>query len=56
MTRLSLLAILLVVPFLRAESVWIEAEHLTGVRGYCWPSGKPEMRKTDGHWGISGPG
>jgi len=38
------------------ESLWIEAEHLDGVRGYCWPMGKPEMKKTDGHFGLSGPG
>src|SRR4029453_18452259 len=38
------------------ESLWIEAEHLDGVRGYCWPMGKPEMKKTGGHWGLSGPG
>jgi hypothetical protein len=43
-------------PARAAESVWIEAEHLRGVRGYCWPMGKPEMKKTDGHWGLSGPG
>lgn len=36
------------------ESVWIEAEHLRGVRGYCWPAG-PDP-KTDGRWGLSGPG
>ncbi len=39
-----------------AESLWIEAEHLDGVRGYCWPMGRPEMKKTDGRWGLSGPG
>lgn len=39
-----------------AESLWIEAEHLRGIEGYCWPMGQPEMRKTNGHWGISGPG
>ncbi len=39
-----------------AESLWIEAEHLEGVRGFCWPMGKPEMKKTDGHWALSGPG
>lgn len=39
-----------------AENVWIEAEHLDGVRGYCWPMGRPEMKKTAGHWGLSGPG
>lgn len=38
------------------ESVWIEAEHLDGVRGYCWPMGRPEMHQTDGRWGLSGPG
>jgi hypothetical protein len=38
------------------ESLWIEAEHLTGVHGYCWPMGKPEMKKTAGHWALSGPG
>lgn len=39
-----------------AESIWLEAEHLDGIRGYCWPMGRPEMKKTDGHWGLSGPG
>lgn len=38
------------------ESLWIEAEHLQGVQGYCWPMGKPTMRETKGHWGLSGPG
>lgn len=38
------------------ESLWIEAEHLDGMRGYCWPMGKPEMKKTAGHWALSGPG
>lgn len=38
------------------ESLWIEAEHLDGFRGYCWPMGKPEMKKTAGHWALSGPG
>jgi hypothetical protein len=38
------------------ETLWIEAEHLDGVRGYCWPMGRPEMKKTDGHWALSGPG
>ena len=36
------------------ESLWIEAEHLQNVRGYCWPGG--QKPKTDGHWGVSGPG
>ncbi|MBW3542568.1 MAG: hypothetical protein KY476_20080 [Planctomycetes bacterium] len=39
-----------------AETIWLEAEHLRGIRGYCWPMGRPEMKKTDGHWGLSGPG
>src|SRR5688572_18483581 len=39
-----------------AETIWIEAEHLTGIRGYCWPLGRPEMKVTDGNWGLSGPG
>ena len=38
------------------ESLWIEAEHLDGVRGYCWPMGRPNMKTTAGHWGLSGPG
>jgi hypothetical protein len=38
------------------ESLWIEAEHLNGIQGYCWPMGRPEMKKTSGHWGLSGPG
>jgi hypothetical protein len=36
------------------ETIWLEAEHLQGVRGYCWPGGQKPV--TDGHWGISGPG
>ena len=36
------------------ETIWVEAEHLQGVRGYCWPAGQKPV--TDGHWGISGPG
>lgn len=41
-----------------AESIWIEAEHLAGIRGYCWPMGDDgrKMRETDGHWALSGPG
>jgi hypothetical protein len=53
----SLLAALVVArPADAAESLWIEAEHLDGIRGYCWPMGRPEMKRTDGHWAISGPG
>src|SRR3954469_20777418 len=39
-----------------AETLWVEAEHLEGIKGYCWPMGRPEMKKTAGHWGLSGPG
>lgn len=39
-----------------AESLWIEAEHFHGIRGYCWPMGRPEMKQTAGHFGLSGPG
>lgn len=38
------------------ETLWFEAEHFDGIRGYCWPMGKPEMKKTAGHFGLSGPG
>ncbi len=38
------------------ETIWLEAEHFEGIRGYCWPGGRPELQKTDGHWGLSGPG
>ena len=38
------------------ESLWIEAEHMVGIKGYCWPMGRPAARKTDGNWGLSGPG
>jgi hypothetical protein len=36
-----------------AESVWIEAENLRGVRGSCFPD---MGGKTAGHWALSGPG
>lgn len=41
-----------------AETLWLEAEHFTGIKGYCWPMGddKRKMRETNGHWGLSGPG
>jgi hypothetical protein len=54
--RSTLLVLCLLPLTLRAESIWLEAEHFDGIRGYCWPTGRPEMRKTAGHWGISGPG
>src|SRR5215212_2305427 len=43
-------------PAFAQESLWLEAEHFDGIRGYCWPMGKPEMKKTAGHWALSGPG
>lgn len=38
------------------ETLWLEAEHFDGLRGYCWPMGQPKMKQTAGHWGLSGPG
>ena len=35
------------------ETLWVEAEHLHGVRGSCFPDMDV---KTDGHWALSGPG
>ena len=47
-------ALLLTVATARgAESIWIEAEHLCGVRGSCFPD---MDGKTSGHWALSGPG
>src|SRR2546423_12382819 len=57
MRILSSLLLLLVASSVPAqETIWIEAEHLEGIKGYCWPMGKPEMKKTAGHWALSGPG
>jgi hypothetical protein len=53
---MTLVTALVFVPVEGHESIWIEAEWLNGITGYCWPGGKPEMRKTEGHWGLSGPG
>jgi hypothetical protein len=53
---IALLLLSTVAPLVRAgdETLWIEAENLDGVEGYCWPDGlKP---KTNEHWGVSGPG
>lgn len=36
-----------------SESIWIEAEHMRGVRGNCFPD---MGGKTDGSWALSGPG
>src|SRR4051794_7446968 len=40
-------------PLSAAETIWVEAEHLRGVRGSCFPD---MGGKTDGHWALSGPG
>lgn len=37
-----------------AESIWIEAEHLRGVRGSCFPDVNGQTTK--GQWALSGPG
>src|SRR5205823_8932590 len=57
--RRGVLAALLFVPAAplpAGETLWIEAEHLEGIKGYCWPMGPPNLKKTNGHWGLSGPG
>lgn len=40
------------------ETLWLEAEHFRGIRGFCWPMGDDQrkMRETQGHFGLSGPG
>jgi hypothetical protein len=40
------------------ETLWLEAEHFLGIKGYCWPMGDDsrKMRETAGNWGLSGPG
>ena len=49
MKALTLLVLLILTASARAqESLWIEAEHLDGIQGYCWPMGKPEMKVTKG--------
>ena len=53
---ISFIALLFCCAPSQAESLWIEAEHLSGIQGYCWPMGKPEMKQTKGAWGVSGPG
>src|SRR6476646_9088871 len=58
--KLKLFALLLVLMLnglaAAQESLWLETEHFEGLRGYCWPMGTPAMKKTAGHWGLSGPG
>lgn len=35
------------------ETLWVETEHLRVIRGSCFPDLE---QKTNGHWGLSGPG
>jgi len=53
--RRILIALVLLTPVAAhaAESIWVEAEHLAGVRGHCFPD---MGGKTTGHWALSGPG
>lgn len=55
---LTLISLSMLQPSVASESLWLEAEHFQGLRGFCWPMGddKRKMRETDGHWGLSGPG
>src|SRR5262245_9653597 len=48
-----LLAALCPLAATAAETVWIEAEHLRGIKGHCFPDMKG---KTNGSWALSGPG
>jgi len=45
-------------PVCAQETLWLEAEHFRGIKGFCWPMGdeKRQMRETNGNWGLSGPG
>lgn len=43
----------LVMPAFAAESIWIEAEHLHGVQGSCFPD---MGGNSAGSWGLAGPG
>jgi len=53
--RRILIALVLLTPVAAhaAESIWVEAEHLAGVRGHCFPD---MGGKATGHWALSGPG
>jgi hypothetical protein len=35
-------------PAAAPETIWLEAEHLDGIRGYCWPMGPPKLKTTAG--------
>jgi hypothetical protein len=34
----EMMSLFLLLPAAAQETVWVEAEHLQGVRGYCWPA------------------
>lgn len=54
---LALLALCCLLPSTAAESIWLEAEQLDGIEGYCWPVAADLARRTThGKWGLSGPG
>ena len=54
---LVLFALCCVLPLAASESIWLEAEQLDGIEGYCWPTAADVARKTThGKWGLSGPG
>ena len=54
---LVLLALCCLLPAAASESIWLEAEQLDGIEGYCWPTAADVARKTThGQWGLSGPG
>jgi len=57
----TVLAFLLLAAAAQAghETLWIEAEYLDGIEGYCWPMARNNRlakNSNDNHWGISGPG
>jgi len=54
---LVLLALCCLLPAAASESIWLEAEQLDGLQGYCWPVAADAARRTThGAWGLSGPG
>ncbi|MHB0937990.1 MAG: hypothetical protein ACYDCO_21925 [Armatimonadota bacterium] len=54
---LVLLALCCLLSAAATESIWLEAEQLDGIEGYCWPvAADPARRTTHGKWGLSGPG
>ena len=53
----TVLLLLLTAASWTSETLWIEAETLDGIDGYCWPTAASDASKTThGKWGLSGPG